>query len=145
MPHAPISLGPITITYSVVAEESNGTVTVQRCDVAAGSGVPLAHSHDGFEETIYGLEGRCAWTLDGEEITVGPGDTLCIRRGAVHSFMAGDHDVAFLAIATPGVFGPDYFLELREVVAGAAGGPPDPAAMAEVMRRHGLTPVLQPA
>lgn len=145
MPHDPISLGPITITFSVVAEESNGTVTVQRCDVRAGSGVPLAHSHDGFEETIYGLEGTCAFAVDGEEITIGPGDTLCIRRGAVHSFMAGDEDVAFLAIATPGVFGPDYFLELRDVVRAAAGGPPDPAAMADVMRRHGLTPVLQPA
>jgi quercetin dioxygenase-like cupin family protein len=145
MPHDPISLGPITVTFSVIAEESNGTVTVQRCDVRAGSGVPLAHSHDGFEETIYGLEGCCAFTVDGAEIVVGPGDTLCIRRGAVHSFMAGDEDVAFLAITTPGVFGPDYFLELREVVLAAAGGPPDPAAMAAVMRRHGLTPVLQPA
>jgi quercetin dioxygenase-like cupin family protein len=145
MSHDPISLGPITITYSVLAEESNGTVTVQRCDVQAGSGVPLAHSHDGFEETIYGLEGRCAFTVDGTDTVVGPGDTLCIRRGAVHSFMAHDEDVAFLAIATPGVFGPDYFLELRDVVRAAAGGPPDPAAMAAVMRRHGLTPVLQPA
>jgi quercetin dioxygenase-like cupin family protein len=145
MPHDPISLGPITITYSVVAEESNGTVTVQRCDVRAGSGVPLAHSHDGFEETIYGLEGRCTFTVDGADVAVGPGDALCIRRGAVHSFMAGDEDVAFLAIATPGVFGPEYFLELRDVVAAAAGGPPDRSAMAEVMRRHGLTPVLPPA
>jgi quercetin dioxygenase-like cupin family protein len=145
MPHDPISLGPITITFSVVAEQSNGTVTVQRCDVRAGSGVPLAHSHDGFEETIYGLEGRCTFTVDGEDTIIGPGDTLCICRGAVHSFMAGDEDVAFLAIATPGVFGPDYFLELRDVVAATAGGPPDPTAMADVMRRHGLTPVLQPA
>jgi quercetin dioxygenase-like cupin family protein len=145
MPHDPISLGPITITFSVVAEESNGTITVQRCDVRAGAGVPLAHSHDGFEETIYGLEGRCTFAVDGTDVVVGPGDTLCIERGAVHSFMAGDEDVAFLAIATPGVFGPDYFVELREVVLAAAGGPPEPAAMAAVMRRHGLTPVLPPA
>jgi hypothetical protein len=56
-------------------------------------GVPLAHSH-------------------GTDITINPGDTLCIKRGAVHSFMAHDGDVAFLAIATPGVFGPGHFREL---------------------------------
>jgi hypothetical protein len=51
-------------------------------------------------------------------------------------FIAGDADASFLAIATPGVFGPDYFLEIA-----AADGPPDPKAMAAVMLRHGLTPV----
>ena len=143
--HEPIALGPITVTFSVVAEESNGTVTVQRCDVAAGAGIPLAHSHDRFEETIYGLVGAATFVVDGADVVVGPGDTLCIPRGAVHSFTVADEDTSFLAIATPGVFGPDYFLELRDVIRAAAGGPPDPAAVAEVMRRHGLTPVLQPA
>jgi quercetin dioxygenase-like cupin family protein len=139
--HAPILLGPITVTFSVVAEESNGTVTVMRCDVAAGSGIPLAHSHDAFEETIYGLEGRTTFAVDGEDVVVGPGDTLCIPRGAVHSFMAHDgSDVSFLAIATPGVFGPAYFHELAAVLRAAGGGRPDAAAMADVMQRHGLTP-----
>lgn len=132
--HEPISLGPITVTFSVEAEESNGTVTVQRCDVAAGAGVPAAHSHDGFEETIYGLEGTVSFTVDGEQVRVGPGDTLCIPRGAVHSFVADDGDTSFLAIATPGIFGPDYFREL------AAALEDDPASIPEVMRRHGLTP-----
>jgi hypothetical protein len=50
----------------------------------------------------------------------------------------------FLAIATPGVFGPDYFQEIAEVIAASTGGPPNLAASVEVMRRHGLTPA-QPA
>jgi quercetin dioxygenase-like cupin family protein len=142
--HEPIDLGPITVTFSVVAEESNGSVTVQRCDVAAGAGVPLAHSHDAFEETIYGLEGVTTFTVDGEDVAVGTGDTLCIPRGAVHSFMVYDNDAAFLAIATPGIFGPAYFLDLRDVVRAAAGGRPDPADIAAVMVRHGLTPAGLP-
>jgi hypothetical protein len=80
------------------------------------------------------------FSVDAEPIEVGPGDTLCIKRGQVHMFIAGDADASFLAIATPGVFGPDYFLELAAVIAGA-DGPPDPQAMAAVMLRHGLTPV----
>jgi quercetin dioxygenase-like cupin family protein len=142
---APIDLGPITVTFSVEADQSNGTVTVSRCDVAAGAGVPLAHSHDGFEETIHGISGTSTWTLDGEDVEVGAGDTICIRRGVVHSFMASGGDTSFLAIATPGVFGPQYFHDIADVIAAAAGGPPDMAAVADVMRRHGLTPVLPPA
>ncbi|HWH20909.1 MAG TPA: cupin domain-containing protein [Solirubrobacterales bacterium] len=138
----PIDLGPITITFLVDAEMSNGSATVSRCDVAAGAGIPVAHSHDAFEETIYGLEGVTTFTVDGEAIEVGPGDTLCIKRGQVHMFIAGDADASFLGIATPGVFGPDYFLEIADVIA-AADGPPDPQAMAAVMLRHGLTPVPQ--
>jgi hypothetical protein len=36
--------------------------------------------------------------------------------------------------------GPQYFLEVAEVMKAAAGGPPDRAKMAEVMRRYGMTP-----
>lgn len=140
----PIHLGPITVTFSVDAEMSNGTATMSRCDIVKGEGLPVPHYHDAFEETIYGLEGVTTFTVDGREVPVGPGDTLCIRRGEVHSFMAGDEDVAFLAVATPGVFGPEYFLELADVL-GGSGGAPDPAAIGEVMLRHGLTPVPQGA
>lgn len=139
----PIHLGPITITFLVDAEMSNGTATMSRCDVLGGAGLPVPHSHDGFEETIYGLVGETTFTVDGESVVIGPGDTLCIRRGQVHSFMAGVEDVSFLGIATPGVFGPDYFLEAADVIAAAGDGPPDPAAIAQVMLRHGLTPVPQ--
>jgi mannose-6-phosphate isomerase-like protein (cupin superfamily) len=138
----PINLGPITITFSVDAEMSNGTATLCRCDVVAGAGLPLPHSHDAFEETIYGLEGVTTFSVDGEETRIGPGDTLCIRRGQVHSFTAGADNTSFLVMATPGVFGPDYFLEIADVIASSEGAP-DPAAMGAVMLRHGLTPVPQ--
>jgi hypothetical protein len=40
---------------------------------------------------------------------------------------------------TPGSLGPDYFREVAAILDAAAGGPPDYAALGEVMRRHGLT------
>ncbi|MDR5728500.1 MAG: cupin domain-containing protein, partial [Terriglobia bacterium] len=40
--------------------------------------------------------------------------------------------------------GPEYFRESAEVVNAAAGGPPDRAKMAEIMRRHGLTMAAPP-
>lgn len=136
----PIDLGPITVTFSVEAEQSGGSVTVSRCDVKSGAGVPFPHSHNAFEETLYGLEGVTTFTIDGEEVEVGPGDTVCIRRGAVHSFVVKGGDASFLTIATPGVFGPAYFREIAAVVEAAGDSPPDPEAIAAVMLRHGLTP-----
>ena len=138
--YEPVNLGPITVHFSVEAEDSDGSVTVSRCDVQAGSGVPFAHSHDAFEETIYGIEGTVTFTIDGEAIDIGPGEAVCIRRGQVHSFVAGEEDVSFLAVATPGVFGRAYFQDVAGLVAAAAGGPPDPDAIHRVMLRHGLTP-----
>jgi len=77
------------------------------CSVPVGSRMPAAHSHDGFEETAYVLEGTCTWTIDGVTGESGPGESVCIRRGQVHGFEnRGDEDVRFLAIATPGVFAP---------------------------------------
>ena len=111
-------------------------------EVPTGAMVPIAHSHDGYEETIYGLAGVLTFTVEGQKTDVGPGHVLCIARGDVHRFdNFGSSDAKMLAVVTPGVLGPDYFREIAAVVAAAAGGPPNPAAIAEVMRRHGLTPV----
>jgi quercetin dioxygenase-like cupin family protein len=136
-----IEVGPITVEFLVEAEDSNASVTVFECTVPAGARVPVAHSHDSFEETVYGLEGTCLFVIDGQEREIRPGDSVCIRRGQVHGFdNRGQTDIKFLAIASPGVFGPAYFRDIGRVLAAAAGGPPDVAAVAEVMRRHGLTP-----
>ena len=134
-----IQLGSIRIDFHVEAGDSNGSVTVFECFVPVDSRVPMPHSHDGFEETAYVLEGTCTWTVDGEKRESGPGESVCIRRGQVHGFEnRGSKDVRFLAIATPGVFGHTYFEEMAEIL--DPGGPPDPAAIGAAMRRHGLTP-----
>ncbi len=103
--------------------------------------MPAPHSHDAFEETIYGLEGVTSWTVDGRAVAIGVGDAFCVPRGAVHGFQnAGAEDARFLAVASPGIMRPDYFREIHEVLTASGGGPPDPAKLHEVMRRHGLTP-----
>jgi quercetin dioxygenase-like cupin family protein len=136
-----IRVGPLALRFLVEGEESGGSVAIFEFDIPAGAGVPVPHSHDGYEETIYGVEGVLTWTVDDTPIDVGPGEALCIRRGAVHHFEnTGDVDARALGVVTPGVLGPDYFRELAAVADAAAGGPPDPAEIAAVMRRHGLTP-----
>ena len=135
-----IKVGPLAIRFLVEGNESGGSVAVFEFDVPAGMRVAAAHSHDGYEETIYGLEGVLTWTVEGTPIDIGPGEVLCIPRGAVHQFVnADDIDAKALAVVTPGLLGPDYFREVAAILAAAVGGPPNLAALGEVMRRHGLT------
>lgn len=136
-----IRIGQLAIRFLLEGKDSGGSVAMFELDVPAGARVPIAHSHDAYEETIYGLEGVLTFTVDGARNEIGPGEALCIRRGAVHRFdNFHSDDAKMLAVVTPGILGPDYFREIAAVVRASVGGPPDPAAIGEVMRRHGLTP-----
>jgi quercetin dioxygenase-like cupin family protein len=135
-----ITVGQLGVRFLVESADSNGSVSVFECYVPANARMPAPHSHDAFEETIYGLKGTTTWTVDGETIEIGVGEALCVPRRAIHGFQnGGSTDATFLAIASPGAFGPAYFEEVGEVLAASAGGPPDLAALAQAMLRHGLT------
>jgi quercetin dioxygenase-like cupin family protein len=139
-----IKVGGMAVRFLLEGDESGGSVAIFEFDVPAGSKVAAAHSHDGYEETIYGLEGVLTWTVEGAPTDVGAGEALFIPRGAVHHFdNVQDVDAKALAIVTPGILGPDFFCEVAAVLDAAAGGPPDLVALGEVMRRHGLTPAQQ--
>jgi quercetin dioxygenase-like cupin family protein len=136
-----IQVGALSVRFLVEAADSNGSASVFECFVLADSKMPAPHSHDAFEETIYGLEGTTTWTVDGRTLEISPGEAVCVPRGAVHGFdNRGNEDAKFLAISSPGLMTPDYFREIHEVLASTRGDPPDMAKVAEIMRRHGLTP-----
>jgi quercetin dioxygenase-like cupin family protein len=139
-----IRIGQMAIRFRLEGEESGGSVAVFEFDVPAAGRVPVAHSHDAFDETIYGLEEVLSWTLDGTKTdVVGPGEVLFIPRGVVHRF-DNDHgvDAKMLAVVSPGILGPGYFRDMASVLGAAKDGPPDPVAFGEVMRHHGHTPAL---
>jgi len=136
-----IRIGQLAIRFLLEGEQSGGSVAVFEFDVPARGNVPVAHSHDGYEETIYGLAGILTWTIEGRPVEVGPGEVLCIPRGAIHQFdNTGEADAKALAIVTPGILGPDYFREVAAVLEATAAGPPNLATIREIMRHHGLTP-----
>jgi quercetin dioxygenase-like cupin family protein len=136
-----VRIGQLALRFLIDGPAAGAFVTIFEMTVPPGAKVPAAHSHDAFDETIYGLDGVLTMTLNGESIAVGAGETLFIPRGAIHRF---DNPLAatarILAVVTPGILGSGYFREIAAIAQAAAGGPPDHAAIAAVMLRHGLTP-----
>ena len=135
-----VHLGPLAVRFLITGDHATGSVALFELTVPAAQRLAApAHSHDHYEETIYGIEGVLTWTVDGKPVDVGPGQALCIRRGAVHRFDNRRQSEGPLRI-TPAAIGPQYFRESAAVIYASAGGPPDRVKLAEIMRRHGLTP-----
>jgi quercetin dioxygenase-like cupin family protein len=141
-----IRIGPLEIRFLLTSDDSNGSASVFEFVVPAGQKLAApAHKNDAYEEILYGVEGVLTWTVEGRPIEVGPGEALCIPRGAVHRFdNLGSGDVKQLVVISPAIMGPAYFREAAEVIGAAAGGPPNREKMSEVFRRHGMTVAAPP-
>lgn len=135
-PKETIKFGQVEIHFLLDADDTGGSLAMFEFVVQPGARVPAPHYHEGFDEIAYGLEGVLTFTVDGVPMEIGPGDRHFIPRGAVHHFVnSGTVPSRTLAVLTPAQIGPAYF---RDIAALLASGPPDPAKMAETMRRHGL-------
>jgi quercetin dioxygenase-like cupin family protein len=140
-----IKIGPLGIRFLLTGDDSNSNASVFELVVPVGQKLPApAHKNDAYEEILYGIEGVLTWTVDGTPIEVGPGQALCIPRGAVHRFdNVGAEDVKQLVVITPAIMGPAYFREAAEVIE-AGTGALDREKMIEIYRRHGMTVAMPP-
>jgi quercetin dioxygenase-like cupin family protein len=67
-----IRLGPLRLHFLVTGDNSLGSIAVFELMVAGGARLMTpAHSHNHYEETIYGIDGVLTWTVDGKPIDVG--------------------------------------------------------------------------
>jgi len=141
-----IKIGPLGIRFLVTGEDSRGSASVFEVRVPVGQKLAApAHKNDAYEEILYGIQGVLTWTVDGTPIEVGPGQALCIPRGAVHRFdNFGNEDAKQLAVISPAIMGPAYFREAAELISASAGSPPDREKMMDVFRRHGMTVAASP-
>src|SRR5215218_10528392 len=65
-----IRLGDTTVRFLVEGADSGGSAAVFEVGISARGKMPAPHSHDGFEETIYGLEGVSTWTVEDAAVEV---------------------------------------------------------------------------
>jgi quercetin dioxygenase-like cupin family protein len=60
-----IRLGPLTVRFLLTADNSTGSIAAFELMVPGGQRLTApAHSHDHYEETIYGIDGVLTWTVD---------------------------------------------------------------------------------
>jgi len=71
-------------------------------EVAMQRGRATGLHTDPSHETFYVLEGELLFHVDGEERRARAGDTIGIRRGVPHAFMAISELARFLVLNTPG-------------------------------------------
>lgn len=137
-----VQAGPVAMRFLVTGEDSGGSIAVFEFMVPAGQRLLAPdHSHDHYEETVYGLDGVITFTVNGVPIDIGPGQALCIPRGAVHRFdNDGASDVKGFCAVTPAGLGPEFFREAAAIYADATTGPPDRKRLMDLMRRNGITP-----
>jgi len=135
-----IQVGQIGINF-LEAADTNGSLAMFELTVPVGAKVPLPHSHERYDETIYGVDGVITFTVDGKVVDIGPGESHFIPRGAVHGFKnLNQNDAKALAVVTPALIGPEFFKETAAIV--KAGGPPDIEKLKAVMAKHGLVPAM---
>ncbi|HEX4797256.1 MAG TPA: cupin domain-containing protein [Humisphaera sp.] len=139
-----IQVGQVGIRFLLEAADTNGSVAMFEFWVPAGAKVPLPHYHKLYDETIYGIEGIITFTVDGQPVEIGPGESCFIPRGAVHGFNnLKQTNVKALAVITPALLGPDFFREAAAIV--NTGGPPDLVKLNVVFAKHGLVAVVPSA
>ena len=136
-----IMVGQIEIRFLLDGNDTAGRLVMFEMLVPPGARVPAPHYHEHVDEAGYGLEGVLDFTVDGRRIEIRSGDCCFVPRGTVHYFLnAGLESTRTLFVLSPASIGPAYF---RDIAALLAGGPPNPAQVAEVMHRHGLIVVPQ--
>ncbi|MDI3307695.1 MAG: cupin domain-containing protein [Acetobacteraceae bacterium] len=134
-----IRIGGLELRFLQSKDATGGSLDLFEMTVQPNARMPVPHYHENWDETVYGLAGITTWRVDGQDIAVGLGQTVFIRRGVVHGFRnATQESATCLCILSPGVLGPAYFREMATLL---AEGAPDPARMKETMLRHGLVPV----
>ncbi len=124
------------ITFRVTSDQTDGAYTLCETITAPGGGVP-PHVQHKDTEAFYVLEGTYTFTLYDDTIEAGPGESVFVPIGAVHSFMnQGSAPARMLILNSPGGIHEAFFKEVGVPVDDPANAPaPDmEAQIARVMQ-----------
>jgi quercetin dioxygenase-like cupin family protein len=123
------------MTILLDGERTAGTLAMWTAITAPGGGPPQ-HYHLNEDETIYVIEGRVAFFLNGGWNEVGPGGTAFLPRGVVHTFKnVGDKPSRHLTMTMPSGF-EKFFARCAEEF--AKTGDPDMSRILEIGAEHGI-------
>jgi quercetin dioxygenase-like cupin family protein len=105
-----IHVGGLELRFLRSKEDTGGSLDMFEMTVQPNARMPVPHHHETWDETIYGLAGATTWRIEDQDVGVGPGQTVFIKRGVVHGFRNDTQEPATcLCVLSPGVLGPAYF------------------------------------
>lgn len=140
--HHTIRIGELSVTFLKTRHETDGAFDLFELTIPPFARIPLPHIHRKYDETIFGVDGTMTWTLLDQPTEVRRGTSLFIPRGTPHSYANRTHHTArILCLQTPGVMGPEYYLEMAALY--RASPHPDLAGVGEIMSRYGVVPIAQ--
>jgi len=123
------------MAFKAVAAQTGGDFSLMERTLPPGGRKPPAHRHVNCSEAFFVLDGPIAFTLDGRDLTGGPGDFLLVPRGAPHTFgNAGTETARLLVLHAPAMDA--YFEELHRLW--ASGQPPATEQERALMARFGM-------
>jgi mannose-6-phosphate isomerase-like protein (cupin superfamily) len=125
------------MAFKAVAAQTGGDFSLMERAVPPGGRRPPAHRHVNCSEAFFVLDGRVTFSLDGTDLSGGPGDFLLVPRGAGHTFGNGGTGPArLLVLHAPAMDA--YFEELHRLW--ASGQPPATEDERALMARYGMEP-----
>jgi mannose-6-phosphate isomerase-like protein (cupin superfamily) len=66
---------------------------------------PDSHAHDAEDDSFYMLEGELVFTVDGEDVTAGPGTFVLVPPGVEHTFAnRAEEPARFVNVHAPAGF-----------------------------------------
>lgn len=99
---------------------------------------PPWHVHDDVDEAAYVLDGTLTVKIADDRREHGPGSFVWMPRNVPHAFCnASEEPVRYLGMCCPAGHLQDMFAAIGEYISGL-DGPPDPARLDEINRRHGV-------
>jgi quercetin dioxygenase-like cupin family protein len=134
-----IRVGDMSITFLRSRHETESVLDLFEVTIPPQIDLIVPHLHREYDETVIGMDGITTWTVDGKQTRLRPGEQLFVPRGVVHTWGNRQQSTArMMCILTPGLVGPEYFLEIAAVL--NVIGPPDLAQLGTIMTRYGVVP-----
>jgi mannose-6-phosphate isomerase-like protein (cupin superfamily) len=127
----------VDIIFKVMSGDTGGRYAFYEYLAPAGFAGPPPHTHAGFDEAWYVLEGELQMRVGEQQVAAPAGTFLHVPGATVHAFAnPGQAPARFLGLLIPGGF-ERSFSELPEIVA-QHSYPPPAAVMAELSRKYGI-------
>jgi mannose-6-phosphate isomerase-like protein (cupin superfamily) len=125
------------------AELTGGAVGFADARIPPHTAGPDLHAHSREDEASYVIAGVMTYVIGEGTFEAGPETLVWLPRGIPHTFAnRGDEEAWILGLTTPADL-QEMFRE-RSAYFASLDGPPDPAYMAELAARFGLTSLGPP-